>query len=109
MKREIEELDKADFAGNEEIETERKESLESMRQEEKQMEVIFEKYNLEKMILINDMERLEACLRGDKRAAEKIAHANYEQNRTKKKIKNCEAEMCILFYVDEKYGYALDM
>ena len=106
LKRVVIELDSGDLVKNVEMEAEKKASLEAMYEQKEELDVIFSNYNLDKMILINDSERVECLLKGDKKEAERIAMANYEPHNSKKKKKNCDAEMCILFPVDERNGYA---
>ena len=92
--------------GEVERNVEQSERLKDLYKKKEELDIIFSNYNLDKMILINDSERVEAFLEGDKKKAEKVALANYEPFHSKKKKKNCDAEMCILFPVDEKNGYA---
>ena len=88
--------------GEVERNVEQSERLKDMYKKKEELDIIFSNYNLDKMILINDSERVEAFLKGDKKKAEKVALANYEPFHSKKKKKDCGAEMCILFPVDEK-------
>ena len=63
--------------------------------------------NLAKMILINDMERVELIRKGDYEKAEDVAKLNYEKSKKKGKTKkrSCGAAICLIFPIDEESGW----
>ena len=67
-------------------------------------------YSLDKMINSNDTERLAPLALGNIEAAKKVAMKNFDNSTMKKVNKqnksNCDADICVIFPVDELHGYA---
>ena len=78
LKTVVKTLDSSDNVMTVEKEKKQKETLKALYEEKEQLDIIFSNCNLDKMILINDSERVEALLNGKIKEAEKIAHSNYE-------------------------------
>ena len=106
LKTVVKTIDSSDTVMTAEKELKQKETLKTLYEEKEKLDIIFSNYNLDKMILINDSERVEALLDGKIKEAEKIAHSNYEPFDSKKKKKDCGSEMCLIFPIDERNGFA---
>ena len=106
LKRAVRDLDSGDKISSKEKELRQTQNLKILHDEKEELDIIFSNYNLDKMILINDRERVSALLNGKTKEAEKIAHSNYKHSAIKKQRVKCDNEMCLVFPIDEKKGYA---
>ena len=78
LKAVVKAIDSSDTVMTVEKELKQKETLKALYEEKDKLDIILSNYNLDKMILINDSERVEALLSEKMKEAEKIAHSNYE-------------------------------
>ena len=80
--------------------------LKDLHDEKETLNVIHANYSLDKMILLNDIQRAHLVYQGKNREAETIASENYDNKRARKKKKaNCDSELCVIFPIDEENGY----
>ena len=73
-----------ELGGDQERNVEQKVTLKGMYEKKDELDIIFSNYNLDKMILINDSERVEAFPTGDTKGAKKVTLANYDPYNSKK-------------------------
>ena len=71
---------------------------ENVAKEEK--EDLHANYNLARMVIINDLERLPLLMVNDEKGAEEIAKRNYSGKKSRRKRVKCGTEMCLIFAVD---------
>ena len=81
-----------------------KENIESILREKclekEEKENVHANTNLARMVVINDLERIPALMAGDEKAAERIAKQNYTAKTSRRKRKQCYAELCLIFPID---------
>ena len=77
LKRAVRDLDSGDKISSKEKELRQTQNLKNLHDEKEELDIIFSNYNLDKMILINDKERVRALLNGKTKETEKIAHSKY--------------------------------
>ena len=72
LKRAVRDLDSGDKISSKEKELRQTQNLKNLHDEKEELDIIFSNYNLDKMILINDKERVRALLNGKTKEAEKL-------------------------------------
>ena len=87
---------------------ERDEELKNLYVDKEELEDKDSNENLAKMVLINDLERVLLLKEGKMQEAEVVAQKNYEKSKKRKRLlekSNCDAEMCLIFPIDEECGW----
>ena len=71
------------------------------RVEKEEKEDMHANFNLSRMVVINDLERIPLLMMGDEKGAEEIAKRNYSVKNSRQKRMKCDSEMCLIFPVDK--------
>ena len=74
-----------------------------------ELTAIHANYSLDSMIVLNDRKRLSLMVAGELVEAEKAARENYDDKtnkKSKRKKKNCDASICLIYPCDEMNGYS---
>ena len=70
--------------------------------EKEELEDMHANFNLARMVVINDLERIPFLMMGDEKGAEVIAKKNYTVKNSRQRRVKCDTEMCLIFPVDKE-------
>lgn len=79
--------------------------LKDIYDEKENLSVTHANNSLDKMIVLNDIERITLLVQGKQKEASDVAKQNYAKH-SKKKKNDCNAEHCIIYPHDEEHGFA---